>query len=124
MATKRIYCVSGVCWNTQAEALADAEAMRNDGYVPEYSEYDVEGDEVVTAQGPAPAIVTGPVTVTYTSIDGCRTRRTFKTLTNARSFAHKRVGRQPEIGSTYAVSGDGIGKITVEGATLDQLFSY
>jgi hypothetical protein len=30
--------------------------------------------------------------------------------------------KSPEIGSTYAVSGDGVGKVTVEGVTLFELF--
>lgn len=63
------------------------------------------------------------ITVTYQSIDRYRKRRTFKTLAGARKFAVNWVGENPEMGSTYAVSGDGIGKITVDGATLRELFS-
>jgi len=62
------------------------------------------------------------ITVLYTSIDNCRSRRKFKTLAGARKFAQTCIGENPEIGRGYAVSGDGIGKIQVAGVTLDALF--
>lgn len=62
------------------------------------------------------------IKVRYRSIDHFTKTSTFKTLPGARKFAHKWVGEHPEIGSYYAVSGDGVGKITVEGATLAELF--
>lgn len=62
------------------------------------------------------------ITVTYASIDGVRDRRRFKTLYGARLFAHLFLGETPEVGSTYAISGDGIGRVTVDGATLSDLF--
>lgn len=62
------------------------------------------------------------ITIVYSSVDGGWTTRKFKTLKGARAFAHKWVGGHPEIGSSYAVSGDGIGKVTVQGATLAELF--
>lgn len=62
------------------------------------------------------------ITVTYSTIDRFRKTRSFKTLVGARKFAHHWVGATPEIGSTYAVSGDGVGKITVEGVPLADLF--
>ena len=34
----------------------------------------------------------------------------------------KWVGAHPEIGSTYAVSGDGVGKVTCQGVSLSELF--
>jgi hypothetical protein len=49
--------------------------------------------------------------------------RSFRTLGRARVFAQYWVGKNPEIGSTYALSRDGIGKIEVRGATLADLFS-
>ena len=59
----------------------------------------------------------------YSSVDGYRTKATFKTLKNARHFAHKWIGEHPSIGTGYAVSDDGIGKIVVYGdATLADLF--
>lgn len=63
------------------------------------------------------------IAVTYNSIDCYRgTRRVFKTLEGARKFAQKWVGEAPEMGSYYAVSGDGVGKVTCEGCTLYDLF--
>lgn len=62
------------------------------------------------------------IKVSYRSVDGHTTTRTFKTLKGAQKFAHYWVGAHPEIGSTYAVSGDGIGKIMAHGATLRELF--
>ena len=65
----------------------------------------------------------GAITVFYNAIDGALARRKFKTLAGARGYAVKMVGATPEFGSYYAVSGDGIGKITVEGCTLRELFA-
>lgn len=65
---------------------------------------------------------TSIITVTYSSIDGCRETRRYKRIKSARAYAHQMVGAHPEIGSWYAVSGDGIGKVTVSGATLADLF--
>jgi hypothetical protein len=62
------------------------------------------------------------IIVTYTSVDFYRKRSSFKTLAGARKFAAKWVGEFPSIGTGYAVSDDGIGKITVSGATLADLF--
>ena len=61
--------------------------------------------------------------VKYSSVDGRSGKwRSFKTLGRAQVFAQYWVGKNPEIGSTYAVGGDGIGKIEVMGATLSDLF--
>jgi hypothetical protein len=62
------------------------------------------------------------ITVRYTSIDRCCIVRQFKTLAAARKFAVHYVGSTPEIGTGYAVSGDGVGKVTVTGASLADLF--
>jgi hypothetical protein len=62
------------------------------------------------------------IKVKYSSIDGGRVSRSFKTLKGARKFAQHWVGKNPEIGSSYAVSGDGIGKIEVDGCPLADLF--
>ena len=63
------------------------------------------------------------IKVKYSSVDGRGGKwRSFKTLGRARAFAQYWVGKNPEIGSTYAVGGDGIGKIEVMGATLADLF--
>ena len=62
------------------------------------------------------------IKVTYTSIDRVRITRSFGTLAGARKFAANYVGHHPEIGCGYAISSDGIGKITVKGCTLANLF--
>jgi hypothetical protein len=62
------------------------------------------------------------IIVTYDSCDGCRIRRTYETLAGARKFAINWVGEHPDIGSSYAISSDGIGKVTVEGVSLTELF--
>lgn len=60
------------------------------------------------------------ITVRYSSIDGVRKLKRFKTLAGARRFAHKYVGPHPEISSwgQYAVSFDGVGKITMSGPDM------
>jgi hypothetical protein len=62
------------------------------------------------------------IRVHYTSIDGVHKTRAFNDIVAAQLFAQDMLGECPEIGSHYAVSGDGVGKITVNGATLAQLF--
>ena len=62
------------------------------------------------------------IVVYYSSIDGCRETRKYKTLEGARRFAQEMIGRTPEMGSYYAVSGDGVGKIEVKGISLHELF--
>jgi hypothetical protein len=62
------------------------------------------------------------IKVWYSTIDRFTVMRRFKTLKGAQAFAQKWVGEHPEIGSHYAISGDGVGKITVDGATLADLF--
>lgn len=62
------------------------------------------------------------IKVRYSSIDRFSKTGTFKTIESARKFAWKWVGRHPELGWGYAVSADGVGKVTVEGATLADLF--
>jgi len=53
------------------------------------------------------------IVVRYKAIDGFAQTRRFKTLAGARRFAQRCVGRMPEVGSGYAVSADGVGRITV-----------
>ena len=62
------------------------------------------------------------ITVRYSACDGARITRRFKTREGARRFAVKYVGEHPEIGFSYAISGDGVGKVTVSGCTLEDLF--
>ena len=60
--------------------------------------------------------------VHYRAVDGAGDTRRFRTLGGARKYAHEMVGPHPEIGRTYAVSGDGVGRVQVIGATLAELF--
>ncbi|TRD15772.1 hypothetical protein [Palleronia caenipelagi] len=62
------------------------------------------------------------MTVIYESVDGCRREGKFSEIEDARTFAVKWVGHNPDIGGGYAVSADGIGKVTTEGLTLEELF--
>lgn len=63
------------------------------------------------------------IKVRYSSFDSRRGKwRSFKTLRGARKYAQHWIGKHPEMGSTYAVSGDGIGKIEAEGVELRKLF--
>jgi len=62
------------------------------------------------------------IKVRYLSVDGCSKSRQFKTLKGARKFAHECVGEHPDLGSCYAVSFDGVGRITTN-IPLQELFS-
>jgi hypothetical protein len=63
------------------------------------------------------------ITILYTAVDGFTSRRSFRGLDGAKKFSQKMVGAHPEICEHYAVSSDGIGKVTVRGpVTLEQLF--
>jgi hypothetical protein len=64
----------------------------------------------------------GVGSVTYESIDGVLKTKRFTDVRQARKFAQHYLGETPELGSWYAVSGDGIGKITCSGYTLADLF--
>ena len=68
------------------------------------------------------AVTKMDIKLTYRSIDRVSKSARFKTLESAQKFAARYVGETPEIGRGYAVSGDGIGKITWVGCTSDQLF--
>lgn len=62
------------------------------------------------------------IKVRYSTIDRFSKTGTFKTLAGAQRFAQKWVGKTPDLGSDYAVSMDGVGKVAVEGAPLYDLF--
>lgn len=62
------------------------------------------------------------IKVRYSSVDRHSETREFDSIDAAREFAQYWVGRDPEMGGSYAISGDGIGKIEVTGATLAALF--
>jgi hypothetical protein len=56
-------------------------------------------------------------------VDGFSKRKSFKTLAGARKYAIGMLGKYPSFGSYYAVSDDGVGKITViDGVALRDLF--
>ena len=64
------------------------------------------------------------ITVHYSSIDGVSTKRAFKTVSAARAYALDYVGTGAEVSrSGYAVSSDGVGKISVEGIDLHELLT-
>ena len=54
------------------------------------------------------------IIVRYKAVDGPAQTRRFKTLDGARRFACRCVGPTPEIGMSYAVSGDGMGRVVVD----------
>jgi hypothetical protein len=62
------------------------------------------------------------IRVTYSTVDRFRQTRTFKTLAGARRYAQKWVGVNPDQAIGYAISDDGVGKITVLGCALSALF--
>lgn len=62
------------------------------------------------------------IKIYYSSVDGCRSVKNFKSLAGAKKYSHRMIGKHPEIGSNYAVSGDGIGKVQVAGASLAEMF--
>jgi len=62
------------------------------------------------------------IVVVYSTNDRFRTRRKFASVRAAQDFAHHWIGPHPVIGGGCAVSGDGVGKVTVKGATLSDLF--
>ena len=64
------------------------------------------------------------IKVRYSAVDGFNKLKSFKTLKGARKYAQAMVGKNPDFGSYYAISGDGIGKIEVlgVGCKLKELF--
>lgn len=62
------------------------------------------------------------IKIRYSTVDRHSETRAFDSIEPAREFAQYRVGRYPEMGRGYAISGDGIGKIEVIGASLATLF--
>lgn len=62
------------------------------------------------------------ITVVYSSIDHFSETKVCGTLEEARNFAQDWIGNRPEIGSSYAISGDGVGKIECYGCKITDLF--
>lgn len=65
---------------------------------------------------------TKKIKVRYESVDGYWETRSYKTLKSAHKWAVEMIG-PPDIGNGYAVSYDGVGKIVVDGCTLEELFN-
>ncbi len=59
----------------------------------------------------------------YSSIDGVRKTFRFQSLAGARAKALSLLGPNADLGSYYAVSPDGVGKVEVTGCALAELFS-
>ena len=75
-------------------------------------------------QGAAGKPAQALIRLRYESVDGANKLANFKTLKGARNWATLRVGPNPDMGLSYAVSDDGVGKVTVvEGTTLGELFA-
>ena len=64
----------------------------------------------------------GMIKTTYRAIDGYTEEQVFSDLDDAITYAHKQIGSKVEIGSGYAVSYDGVGKITVIGCLLKDIW--
>jgi hypothetical protein len=52
------------------------------------------------------------IKINYFTLDRYSEFRRFKTLAGARKYARRKLGEYFDIGSSYAVSGDGVAKIT------------
>lgn len=104
------------------DSALPAGSKSTDRRVRAWGDFLIDLGEALAAIAPPAAPEAALIAVTYTSIDGARRRSTFKTLAGARRFAAKWVGSMPSIGSDYAVTADGIGKVTVTGADIGDLF--
>jgi hypothetical protein len=62
------------------------------------------------------------ISVHYESIDGYYEARTCETIDGARAWAMHWVGQHPTLGMAYAVSDDGVGKVTVHGCNIRDVF--
>lgn len=61
----------------------------------------------------------------FTTIDGFRESRSFKTLKGAKAYFDKRMGSTYDISTLgYAVDMFGTGKLTLSGATWTELLGY
>lgn len=62
------------------------------------------------------------IVVNYCAVDGYSQSKKFKTLLGAQKFAQKWIGEDADVGSFYAVSTDGVGRITCSGCSIKDLF--
>lgn len=51
------------------------------------------------------------IALTYRAVDGFTKHRKFKTLAGAQKFAQHWAGETPDIGTSYAVTSDGVGTL-------------
>jgi len=63
------------------------------------------------------------IKVRFATLDGIRKTKSFKTLAGARKATWAWAGKDCEVGSSYAISSDGVVRVTVEGCSLAELFS-
>jgi hypothetical protein len=63
------------------------------------------------------------IKVRFATLDGIRKTKSFKTLAGARKATWAWAGKDCEIGSSYAISTDGVVRVMVEGCTLKELFA-
>lgn len=92
-------------------ARAKARRLRRSQQTPQGLADQLQGD----------ALPTERISVRYYSSDGYSKTKHFATLPGAQRFAQRWIGETPELGQTYAISGDGIGKITAS-IPVAQLF--
>lgn len=62
------------------------------------------------------------IVLSYKATDGASKSAKFATIKGAQAFAHKWVGATPELAHSYAVSGDGVGRITWKGCSPAELW--
>jgi len=62
------------------------------------------------------------ITLKYLAVDGFRTEKTFSSLKEAQEFAVLWAGARCEVGRTYAITYDGVGRLTWTGVTAEELF--
>ncbi len=62
------------------------------------------------------------IRVVITTIEGTGIVRSFDSVEKAREFARKYVGEKPEIGSTCAISVDGVCRAEVYNVSLHEIF--
>jgi len=62
------------------------------------------------------------IKISYRATDGYSKTKTYTTLKGAMKYAHDMLGKHPDMGGGYAVSFDGVGRITVTGCTISELF--
>jgi hypothetical protein len=75
-----------------------------------------------TAKPKGETMASTVIKITYSSVDGAKEVKRFGTVIGASEYARRWIGDLPTLGSTYVISGDGIGKIEVTGASLTDLF--